>query len=192
MKKVILASTSPYRKELLERLSINFDCISPLVDEEDIKISNLTSREIAEELALRKATAVASSHLNAVVIGGDQVLDFDGEILGKPGSVDNAVEQLLKLSGKEHKLITSIAVVCGSKQIIYTDTTTLKMRHLNKEQIEKYVRRDMPLWCAGSYMLEKQGIALFESIESKDQTAIIGIPMIELVNILEQFEINIF
>lgn len=184
IKRIILASKSKYRAALLQRLGVSFESIDPSIDEDQIKNSNLSPIKIAEALAVRKAEVVFANNPDACVIGGDQLLNLDGKILGKPGSKEKAVEQLELLSGRSHELITSIAVLADGVKEIYTDVTRLTMRSLSREQLERYVDHDNPIYCAGSYMLEEQGISLFSSIESEDQTAIIGIPLMALTDIL--------
>lgn len=189
---LILASTSPYRKELLERLQVPFECQAPNVDEDELKAKGLAPQELAVQLAFLKAKAVAENFPNAIVIGGDQVANLDGEILGKPGSKEKAVDQLLKMQGKTHQLITAISIVHGKRVETFSNITTLKMKAFTKEQLSYYVSQDNPINCAGSYMLEKLGIALFDTIESSDHSAIQGIPLIELSKRLENFGLSIF
>ena len=146
----------------------------------------LSPQELAEGLAMAKAASVATIETDALVIGGDQLVSFDGEILGKPGTVDNAVKQLERISGRSHQLITSIAVRQGGKNCVHTDVTKLSLRKLTLEEIRRYVEFDRPLDCAGSYKFESRGIVLFEHITSDDQTAIVGLPLIALTSILRE------
>ncbi len=182
-KQLILASTSKYRQELLSRLAYTFTATPPLIDEEKEKDPTLAPRALAEKLARMKAESLRSE--NAIVIGGDQLIAFEGRILGKAHTVENAVAQLQAMQGKSHELITAICVVAGTQVIPYTDITRMHMKKLSREQIEHYVQLDMPLDCAGSYKIEKHGIKLFDKIESQDFTAIQGLPLIELGKILE-------
>ena len=188
---LILASLSPYRRALLERLGIPFECVRPPFDEEVFKNSDaartLTPHQLAEGLALRKAESVAADRSHAVVIGGDQLVEFQGEVLGKPGSLDGAIEQLLRMSGQDHRLITAIAICHRGESRILTDVTKLRMRPLTRLEIERYVTADCPTDCAGSYKIEGRGIALFEQIDSVDQTAIIGLPLIALTSQLREY-----
>ena len=177
---LILASTSRYRKALLERLGLPFHSIDPGVDEASFHSPRFDPRALAESLALAKARAVADREPGSVVIGGDQVVSLDGKILGKPGTVEAAVEQLLKLSGRSHELLTAVAVVGGSNITTWVDITRLTVRSLTRIECERYVLADLPTDCAGSYKLESRGIVLFESIESADHTAIVGLPLIAL------------
>ncbi len=183
-KQLILASTSKYRRELLERLAIPFEAKSPLFDEEKEKTPGMAPQALAEKLALGKAQSLAQEGL--VVIGGDQLVSFEGKILGKSHTPEKAVEQLLSMQGKTHELITAICVFDGMKAIPYTDITKLKMRPMTRAQIEHYVSLDNPIDCAGSYKIEKHGIMLFDQILSQDFTAITGLPLMELRKILER------
>ena len=188
---LILASTSRYRKALLERLGLPFRSIDPEVDEASFLSQNLAPRKLAETLAIAKARAIADREPGAVIIGGDQVLSFDGQILGKPGTVEAAIEQLLRLSGRSHELLTAVAIAGGSNITSFVDITRLTVRSLSRLECERYVLADRPIDCAGSYKLESRGILLFESIESADHTAIVGLPLIALTTHLRSIGIAI-
>ncbi|WP_435017748.1 Maf family protein [Tundrisphaera sp. TA3] len=185
---LILASTSPYRRAQVGRLGLPFRCVAPPVDEEALKREwgSIHPRELAERLAAAKATSVAEMEPEAVVIGGDQLVAFDGRVLGKPGTIEGAEAQLAAMSGRAHQLITALAVGRGGTVHAHTDVTELTLRRLTEEEIRRYVEADRPLDCAGSYKIEGRGIALFESIRSDDQTAIIGVPLMALTTILRQ------
>lgn len=184
--RLILASTSPYRRELLARLGLPFECRPPLVDEEALKrqFGPIAPEDLAAALAEAKAAGLAQSQPDATLIGSDQLATCDGRILGKPGDAQAAIEQLQAMSGREHRLITALAVRRDGTVHRHTDVTTLRMRPLNDVEIRRYVAADQPYDCAGSYKLESRGIALFDRIESSDQTAIVGLPLIALVTIL--------
>lgn len=182
-KELILASTSKYRQELLYRLAYNFKAQAPLIDEEKEKDPSLAPQALAEKLAFLKAQSLKGA--NKVVIGGDQLVSFDGRIIGKSHTPEKAVAQLLSMQGKTHELITAICVFDGDRAIPYTDITRMHMRKMTQAEIERYVGLDNPIDCAGSYKIEKHGISLFEKIESQDFTAIQGLPLIELRKILE-------
>lgn len=181
MPDVILASTSPYRRMLVERLGIPFRCESPGVDEDAWKNRRLTPEQLVDQLSEAKAAAIAARFPDCVVIGSDQVVALDSEILGKPGTRDGAAQQLRHLSGTTHRLVTGI-VVLSSRSVIarHIDTTTLTMRELSDQEIDRYLNVDESWDCAGSYKLESLGISLFTSVESQDPTAMIGLPMIAL------------
>jgi septum formation protein len=147
----------------------------------------MSAEPLALALARAKAQAVARMRSDAVVIGSDQVVSLGEAILGKPGSAQAAVAQLQAMSGRSHRLITALAVLNGDNEEMHIDITTLKMRRLDDAAIRRYVDADQPIDCAGSYKLESRGIALFDSIESSDHTAIIGLPMIALARILRGF-----
>ena len=183
---LILASTSPYRRAQVERLGLPFRCVAPPVDEEGLKArwEGATPRELAERLAHAKAASVAELEPGAVVIGGDQLVSLDGRILGKPGTRDGAIAQLGELSGRSHELITALVVIRDGRPYAHCDVTTMTVRRLTPEAVARYVDADRPVDCAGSYKLESRGIALFEAIDSRDHSAIIGIPLIALTSIL--------
>ena len=186
MKQVILASTSKYRKELLLRLGLEFECMPPNVDEDKYKSLEYSPIELANKLAFEKAKAIHENNPEAIVIGSDQLAECDGTILNKPGNRSNAIEQISFLQGREHRLITSFTVFNGLQHQTKTNITILKMRNLSKPQIETYIDTDTPFDCAGSYKLEKHGISLFEKIQTDDHSSIIGLPLIELTNLLNE------
>ena len=181
---LILASTSVYRRELLARLGIPFRCVAPRFDESELSRDGKTPRAVAEALAEGKAVSIAVLEPGATVIGCDQLVALEGRILGKPGSLERAVEQLETLAGRTHELITALVVLRAGRTLRHTDVTRLRMRALTRPEIERYVKHDRPVDCAGSYKLEQQGIVLFESIESEDHSAITGLPLIRLTGLL--------
>jgi 7-methyl-GTP pyrophosphatase len=183
---LVLASTSPYRRALLERLGVPFRSLSPNVDEDTIKSANLDVRTLAERLARAKAESLCQAEPQATLIGSDQVLSFGGRAFGKPGTEARAIETLTALAGTTHQLITAIAVWHAGHVLSHTDIATLTMRPLTREEIARYVSADQPLDCAGAYKLEAMGITLFERIESADHTAVTGLPLIALTTMLRQ------
>lgn len=186
-KQLILASTSKYRQELLSRLAYTFTAQAPLIDEDKEKDPSLAPQALAEKLAQLKAASLKGP--GKVVIGGDQLVAFEGRILGKSHTPEKAVEQLLSMQGKTHELITAICVFDGEKMMPYTDITRMHMKPLTRAQAERYVGLDNPTDCAGSYKIEKHGIMLFEKIESQDFTAIQGLPLIALSKLLENLDL---
>ena len=184
MADLILASTSKYRRELLTRLKLPFETVAPGVDEVAVKAAGGLAREVVEELARRKAEAVRLLRPSDVVIGSDQAAVLDGEVLDKPGTEANAVAQLRSLRGRGHQLITAVAVAHPDGIERFTDVTNLTMRRLTDEEITRYVRAEMPLDCAGSYKIEGLGVTLFEQIETRDHTAIVGLPLAQLSDTL--------
>ena len=190
MRRLILASSSRYRRALLERLPIPFEAISPNVDE---RAFHLPPRALAQRLSRLKAEAVAGAHPGAVVIGSDQVACLDGEELFKPGTAERARAQLRRLSGRTHELITGMCVLDSATGVAYEhlDVHRLTLRALSDAEIADYVERDSPLDCAGSYKIEGLGVALMEAIEGQDFTAITGLPLVALVGLLNQLGIRV-
>jgi septum formation protein len=177
-RRLVLGSTSPYRRDLLSRLRIPFEVVAPDVDE--TPLPSEAPREIALRLALAKAKAVGAAHPDAVVIGSDQVADLAGEPLGKPGTHQNAVAQLSRMSGQTVVFHTALAVVCvatGFEQLELAPVT-VQFRELSADEIESYLRAEQPYDCAGSARSEGLGVALLHTIESDDPTALVGLPLI--------------
>jgi len=191
--KLILASTSPYRKILLSRLGIPFVTAKPQCDEELLKSQfQGTPQELSEFLSLEKAKSI-SSEPGACVIGGDQILLFKGEILGKPQNHEKAFEMLSQLQGHQHTLLTSMAILPFDKPpVLVSHKTQLSMKKLTQEQIENYLKLDLPYDCAGSYKIEKHGIGLFNQIITDDFTGIEGLPLLQLSQILSNLGIEGF
>lgn len=193
MRRLVLASSSPYRRALLDRLAVPYEVHSPGVDEEAYR--HLPPREMALALSIAKAEAVPVD--DALIVGSDQVVDVDGEILGKPGTAHAAVEQLMKLSGRTHRLITGVAVhdTRTGETVSDVDVHTLEMRRLERQALERYVAHDDPLDCAGAYKLERRGVALFVRIEADpetaDDTAIIGLPLMKLLALLRRCGVDV-
>lgn len=190
MKKLVLASTSPYRRELLERLGISFEVASPCFDERIDQ--TVQPAELVQRLALGKALSLADDFPNAVIIGSDQVFIAAGEIIGKPGTADRAFKQLKRMSGASHTFYTGLAVADTASGETLTSCVpfTVTLRQLDDDEIRNYIRREKPLNCAGSFMIEGLGIALMEKLEGADFTALIGLPLIQLVTLLRQLGIN--
>ncbi|GAA5314836.1 MAG: nucleoside triphosphate pyrophosphatase [Candidatus Pelagadaptatus aseana] len=177
MNNIILASTSIYRKQQLERLHTPFTTAAPDIDEEPLKAQGLDPITLSKQLSLLKARAISAQHPDAIVIGGDQVASFNQGILSKPKTKDKACEQLSALSGNSHQLITSLAIIAKGEEYVHTCIAKMKMRALSPQQISRYIDIDEPLHSCGSYRLEALGISLFENIECEDYTSIIGIPL---------------
>lgn len=181
---LILASTSPFRRELLSRLAIPFETCSPAVDE--ARLPGETAEALVLRLSGAKARAGAQAHPRALVIGSDQVAVVDDEILGKPGDHGRAVEQLHKLSGRTVTFLTGLCLYNGA-----TDEADIRLvpfrvrfRELDAGRIERYLRHEQPYNCAGSFKSEALGITLFERMEGDDPTALIGLPLITLTTLL--------
>lgn len=177
---LILASTSPYRRQLLERLRVPFSCERPGVDEDAVKRRLAEPLAVVRQLARSKAEAVAARFPSAIVIGSDQAATIDGRVLDKPGDAANAIEQLQRLQGRSHDLLTAVVVVHPAGVVEFVDTTTLCMRPLRPDEIARYVAAEQPFDCAGSYKIEALGVTLFARIDSADQTAIQGLPLLRL------------
>lgn len=185
-RRLLLASTSPYRRSLLERLGLPFECADPRVDEAPAR--GEAPADTARRLAETKARAVAARHPDALVIGADQVASCDGERLEKPGTYDRALRQLLAASGREARFDTALALLDARSGALQSRvvTVTVRFRTLSRAQIEDYLRREQPYDCAGSAKSEGLGIALVSRIDSDDPTALIGLPLIALTAMLEQ------
>lgn len=190
-RKLILGSTSPYRRELLERLHIPFEVVAPDVDE--TPQSNETPQQLACRLALAKAHAVAAHFPSCIVIGSDQVADLDGATLGKPGNHTRAVAQLTQMRGKMVIFQTAVAVVCLETGFAQTDLAQVKVkfRQLTDAEIETYLRAETPYDCAGSAKSEGLGIALLDAIDNDDPTALVGLPLIRTRRMIQAAGIQV-
>lgn len=184
--RLILASTSRYRRELLGRLCVPFECEPPGCDE--ARQAGETAEVLALRLARLKAEAVAGRHPGCVVIGSDQVAVRGDELLGKPGSVAACEAQLHASSGREVEFLTAVHVADGrlSRAESHLDRTVVRFRRLDADEVSRYVAADMPLDCAGGFKAEALGIALFERIDSGDPTALTGLPLIWLSGALRR------
>ncbi len=183
---VVLGSTSRYRRELMERLRLPFTVAAPQVDE--TPLPGEAPKTLALRLALAKAQAVATLHPEAVVIGSDQVADLAGQALGKPGGHERAVSQLRQMRGQTVIFQTALAVVCLATGFEQVDLAEVRVvfRDLSDEDIEAYLHAEKPYDCAGSAKSEGLGIALLESIDNDDPTALIGLPLIRTARLLRQ------
>lgn len=181
---LILASTSHYRRELLERLRWPFEVQAPAVDE--TPLPDEAPAVLAVRLALAKAHAVATARPEAIVIGSDQVADLAGEAIGKPGTHARATEQLRHMRGRSIVFQTAVAVVCIARGFERCELApvTVRMRELSDAEIETYLRLEQPYDCAGSAKCETLGIALLDSIHSDDPTALVGLPLIRTTQLL--------
>jgi len=184
---IILVSTSSYRRTLITRLGLPFRCLAPRIDEDSYKNLNLNPETLARKLARVKVESVRELAPDAVLIGSDQVVSCDGTLYGKPGTADAAVKQLLDFSGRSHELITAVVIRYRDQLIEHADITTVGFRPFDRAAAERYVAADSPLDCAGSYKLESKGILLVDRIESRDETAIMGLPLITVASALREF-----
>ena len=189
MPRLILASTSPYRRELLARLGLPFEAARPEVDETPLPAEE--PEALARRLAAAKANAVAAATSgdntkdNAWVLGSDQVAELDGQALGKPGGRDAALTQLAAMSSHAVAFRTAVCLAhADGRQASALDTTIVRFRTLSHDEIARYVDAEQPFDCAGSFKCEGLGIVLFDSIQSQDPTALIGLPLIATARLL--------
>ncbi len=184
MPQIILASSSSYRKQLLERLKLDFSCISPDIDESPKPDETIQS--LVDRLARQKAEAVALQHPDSWIIGSDQTASFAGSLIGKPGTPQAAEKQLQAFSGKSLTFYTSLCLLNQKEGFLQTElsTTLVRFRNLSSAEIQHYVAIDNPIDCAGSFKAESLGISLFDAVESEDPTALIGLPLIALCRLM--------
>lgn len=185
--RLVLASSSPYRRALLERLRLKFSTLAPEVDE--TALEGEMPSALALRLARLKASTGSLSAPGAVVIGSDQVAECDGLALGKPGTSERAESQLMMLQGRSVHFHTAVSVTDGHGEHTESVLTTVRMRVLDAAQIRRYVRLEQPLDCAGAFKSEALGISLMESLESEDPTALVGLPLIATIRLLGRFGI---
>lgn len=185
-KGLILASTSSYRRALLERLRVPFECVAP--DADEVRQPGESPDVMALRLARLKAEAVLARYPTAVVIGSDQVAVRGDAVLGKPGTVERCREQLRQSSGHEVVFLTAVHVADGAtgRAESHLDRTIVKFRDLTAAEIERYIAADQPLDCAGGFKAESLGIALFDRIESGDPTGLTGLPLIWVAGALRR------
>lgn len=181
---IILASASPYRRGLLDRFLDTFETVSPDIDESNP--DGLSPKKLAKHLARKKAETVATAYRNALVIGADQLAVLDGQVLGKPGGHQKAVEQLVSAAGKTVTFRTAVCILdpVGRTRYEHVDKTTVRFREFDRRLAEAYLRHDEPYNCAGSFKIEGAGFVLFKSVSTDDPTALIGLPMIWVSDVL--------
>ena len=192
MRTLVLASTSPYRLKLLRQLELPFHVAAPLFQEQ---LDQSVSPELlVRHQALHKAKSLAERYADALIIGADQVfVDARRRILGKPGSAEQAVIQLQEMQGKTHTFYTGVAIYdsASGSHFATCETFNVTLKTLSDEQIRNYVARENPVDCAGSFKVEGLGIALMEKLDGRDYTTLIGLPLIRLVEILKQFDVDV-
>ena len=183
---LILASTSRYRKTLLEKLDLPFECAAPEVDESPLP--DESAEALVARLALAKASAIADRFDQGLIIGSDQVCVCDGQILGKPGTVEKAVAQLMAAQGRSVTFHTGLCVLDAAsgraEQLV--EPFTVHFRTLDEAALRRYVEAELPLDCAGSFKGEGMGIVLFKGLEGRDPNSLIGLPLIGLIELLER------
>lgn len=186
MKTLVLGSTSPFRKSILEKLNLPFECAKPDIDE--TALVNESPQALVERLAIEKTKAVAHKFSNALIIGSDQVAVCDGEILGKPHTFDNGVKQLTQFSNKSVTFYTGLCVYNSGENIVKSlvEPFVVHFNQLSLPEIESYLIAEQPYNCAGSFKSEGLGICLFKKLEGDDPNTLIGLPLIKLVGLLKQ------
>lgn len=184
-RRLILASTSRYRRQLLDDLGLRYEAVAHRCDESAWKGRGLDPEVLAATLARAKAESLAAVYPDAWILGSDQVAEIDGALLSKPGTEERARAQLAQMQGRAHRLLTAAALRCPDGRVLEAISIhRLHMRPLDEGAIARYVARDQPLDCGGSYRIEGQGIALFSQIEGQDHTAIIGLPLLSVCALL--------
>ncbi|MBU2917672.1 septum formation inhibitor Maf [Psychrosphaera sp. F3M07] len=188
---IILGSTSPFRKQILEKLNLDFQTAKPEVDE--TPLPNETAHQLVERLAVAKAQAVANKHNNALVIGSDQVALFNDTILGKPHTHENAIKQLSSFSGNKVTFLTGLAVINSETGETHAlvEPFEVYFKQLTLDSIEAYLLAEKPYKCAGSFKSEALGICLFEKLVGDDPNTLVGLPLIKLVGLFEKFGFSV-
>jgi len=183
---LILASTSPFRRELLGKLGLPFQCASPEIDE--TPHTDEQPEALVARLAEQKAKAVANNHPNSLIIGSDQVAILDQQIIGKPGNHARATQQLQQASGKTITFLTGLSLYNSTNQTLQTEVVPyiVHFRKLTNQQIEHYLQAEQPYHCAGSFKSEGLGISLFQKLQGDDPNTLIGLPLIRLIKMLEK------
>ena len=181
---IVLASASPYRRNLLDRFLDSYETVSPDIDESNPEM--LSPKKLARHLARQKAETVSRQARDSLIIGADQLAALDGQILGKPGDHQKAVEQLMAASGHTVTFRTAVCILdpVGRTRHEHVDKTTVRFRRFDRRLAESYLRHDEPYDCAGSFKIEGAGFVLFDSVTTDDPTALIGLPMIWVSDVL--------
>jgi septum formation protein len=181
---IVLASASPYRRDLLDRFLDSYETVSPDIDESNPEM--LTPKKLARHLARQKAETVSRQARDSLIIGADQLAVLDGQVLGKPGDHQKAVEQLMAASGHTVTFRTAVCILdpVGRTRHEHVDKTTVRFRQFDRRLAESYLRHDKPYDCAGSFKIEGAGFVLFDSVTTDDPTALIGLPMIWVSDVL--------
>ena len=186
-RRLILASSSPYRRELLARLQLDFECDSPDIDES--ALTDESAEQLVQRLALEKSRAVATRQPNSLIIGSDQAAVLaDGTVLGKPGTADKAVQQLMAASGSRVIFLTGLCLLNSEtgKSQLCCEQYAVQFRTFTEDMARRYVEKEQPLNCAGSFKSEGLGITLFEKFIGDDPNSLIGLPLIRLTRMLEE------
>jgi len=192
MRTLILASTSPYRMQLMRQLEVSFHVAAPMYKEQ--MDASVSAELLVKHQALQKAKSLSAQYDDALIIGADQVfVDARHRMLGKPGTAEKAVEQLLEMQGRKHTFYTGLAIYdsASGDSLTEFETFTVTMRELTEAQIRHYVTKENPVDCAGSFKIEGLGITLMEKMSGNDYTSLIGLPLILLVNMLSHFDVEV-
>ena len=191
MNPIVLASSSPYRRALLEKLGLPFSAASPDIDE--TPHAGETATALVERLARAKAAALADAFPRHLIIGSDQVACLGGDILGKPGTLENARRQLRAASGRRVEFLTGLCVLDSASGVAHSvvESFSVVFRPLGDTAIDHYLERERPFDCAGSFKSEGLGIALFEKLDGNDPNALVGLPLIRLVDLLSRFGVAV-
>lgn len=198
MPRIVLASTSPFRRALFDRLGLAYEAVAPVFDE--IAPEGLSPIACARRFAEGKAASLEGARPDALIVGADQALDVDGVLLRKPATLDEAADQLSRLAGRVHALHTAVAVHAppglqgvpagAPRTLSEVVTVELRIRPLDRAQIRRYVELDRPIGSAGGYLFEKRGPWLFDEVRPTDETAIVGLPLVPLCRLLRRFGID--
>jgi septum formation protein len=179
MPSLVLASTSPYRRALLDRLRVPYQARAHRCDERALEPHGAGAEDVALTLARAKAGSLVADASGAHVLGSDQIVELDGAFLHKPGTAEAAVAQLLHLAGRTHRIVTAVALCAPDGRVdTHVDVHLMTMRALPRDVLERYVARDNPIDCAGSYKIESDGYFLFDAVLGRDHTAVIGLPLL--------------
>jgi MAF protein len=191
MKTLVLASTSPFRRQLLEKFNLPFECAKPDIDE--TPHPNEKPEQLVARLSEQKALAVSKEYQQAVIIGSDQVAVLGDQILGKPHTVANARQQLLSFSQQKVTFLTGLCVIDSDskKKLTIVEPFDVYFKALTEQEVDAYIAAEMPLNCAGSFKSEGLGICLFEKLSGDDPNSLIGLPLIKLANLLKQQDIDV-
>lgn len=188
---IVLASSSTYRQQLLAKLGLSFNCVSPNIDETPQHSENIA--DMVMRLSLTKAETIVKQHPNAIIIASDQSASLENKAIGKAGNFNNALNQLKSFQGKTIDFYTGLAVYNPINQQYLTalDTTKVYFRNLSEQQLENYLLAEQPYDCAGSFKSEGLGIVLFSKIETQDPNALIGLPLIKLIELLDEIGLKL-
>lgn len=191
LQELVLASTSPFRKQLLEKLHFNFSTANPQVNEDELP--NETAVQLVERLSIAKAQAVSKDFPDALIIGSDQVCLNNGKILGKPGNFENAFKQLKAASGQHVTFYTGLALINNKTGQVHSlvEPFDVYFRELSDKMITNYLNKEQPYHCAGSFKSEGYGISLFSKFDGKDPNSLIGLPLISLIELLDKEGFNV-